>query len=257
MTYKHRIYIGYDDREKVAYQVLKYSIERHTKTPVEIIPLKHRELREQGLFKRPWLTEGETGIRIDLIDGKPFSTEFSHTRFLVPALQDYKGWALFIDADMLFLSDIKDLFSMVDDKYAVMVVKHMHEPKNAVKMDKQQQVQYGRKNWSSFIMFNCSHPANKVLTPAYINFAKGRDMHQFSWLADYQIGHLGYEYNWIEGFSPNVTRPKVVHYTEGGPWFEGYQNVAFGEEWIADYERWQREGNHSVFCEVPTIKYGG
>lgn len=257
MTEKFRIYIGYDDREKVAYQVLKYSIERQTREPIEIIPLKHRELRESGLFKRPWLTEGETGKRIDLIDGRPFSTEFSHTRFLVPKLNDYKGWALFLDADMLFLSDVKELIALCDDRYAVMCVRHMHEPKNTVKMDKQEQVQYGRKNWSSFILFNCGHVANRKLTPEYVNFQSGRDMHQFCWLSNIQIGHLPFEYNWIDGFSPNVTHPKVVHYTEGGPWFEGYVNVAYGEHWIKEYERWQRDGDHGTFTEVPTIKYGG
>lgn len=250
-----KVFIGYDDREKVAYEVLKYSIERHTRRDVEVYPLKHRPLREMGLFRRPWLTTADEGKRIDLIDGKPFSTEFSHTRFLVPRLMDYDGWALFLDADMLFLDDIEELFEHRHDKYAVMCVKHNHKPENAVKMDDQVQVQYNKKNWSSFMLFNCGHPANKALTPDYVNTRTGRELHQFSWLEDYQIGDLPYEYNWIDGFSPKVRRPKVVHYTEGGPWFPGYVDVAYGEDWIREYERWQREGDHEEFVEVPCTKY--
>src|SRR3990167_4847378 len=110
-----KIFIGYDTREKIAYDVLEYSIKKNTKTPTVIYPLYHKELRRQGYFGRPWETEGLTGNWRDIIDGRPFSTEFSHTRFLIPELCGYKGWALFMDCDMIFRCNIKSVFDFADD----------------------------------------------------------------------------------------------------------------------------------------------
>ena len=108
MAEKLLIYVGYDSREDIAYEVCRHSIVRRASVPVEVIPLNHRELRRQGLFWRPWIIRGD-GQFMDGVDGLPFSTEFSHTRFLVPDLAKKKGaeWALFVDCDFLFLEDIK------------------------------------------------------------------------------------------------------------------------------------------------------
>lgn len=256
----YNIYIGWDSREDVAYKVCAHSIRRKSKNiQINIIPLKHKELRKAGVFRRPWLTHPVDGNRYDLVDLKPFSTEFSHTRFLVPALNNYEGWALFMDCDMLFTSNIKKLFDLCDDKYACMVVKHKHTPSGTVKMDEQPQARYFRKNWSSFVLWNCAHPKNRFLTPSAVNDMTGRDLHTFNWLEDLDIGALPTTYNWIENCSPKDTsrtdwRPDVIHYTEGGPWFPGYQDVMFAELWTEEYERWQKDGE-SEFYNVPSVKY--
>lgn len=249
-----RVFIGFDGREPEAAEVCEFSIKSRTKSKPQIFHLKHRELREKGLFWRPWLIESSTGNFRDLIDNKPFSTEFSHTRFLVPSICNYKGWALFMDCDMIFQSDIQKLFDLVNDKYAVMVVKHEHKPRKGVKMDGREQYAYSRKNWSSFIMFNCSHPANRILSPEYVNGRSGADLHQFGWLDGNLIGALPKTYNWIEGWSPAEFQPDVIHYTEGGPWFEQCQDVMFADRWTDEYERFQREG-HSCYSAIPTTKY--
>lgn len=248
-----RVFIGYDDREAVAYDVCYNSIRTRTKSKVSINKLDHRELRQQGIFKRPWLTESTTGNWRDLIDNKPFSTAFSHTRFLVPHLANYQGWALFMDSDMIFRSDIQKLWNLFEDKYAVMVVKHEHKPKHGMKMDGREQYAYPRKNWSSFIGFNCAHPSNKKLTPDYVNSADGGEMHRFEWLKDHEIGALPKTYNWIEGWSPVEFPPDVIHYTEGGPWFPECQDVLYAEEWTQEYEKTQRET--ICFSNVPTTKH--
>lgn len=251
----NNIYIGWDAREDVAYKVCKHSILRRTRIDANVMALKHTELREQGVFRRPWLTEATTGQRIDLIDGRPFSTEFSHTRFLVPYMNDYKGWSLFMDCDMIFQSNIRDLFAKADDKYAVMVVKHTHKPTEKKKMDGQVQTQYYRKNWSSFILWNCAHPANKYLTPERVSFMLGSDLHAFDWLEEKDIGHLGFEYNWIEGVSPAISEPAVIHYTLGGPWFESCQDVMYADKWMEEYEHMQ--GTDAIISEVPTMALEG
>ena len=242
------VFIGFDSREAVASEVAAHSILRRTKSNITIHHLKHRDLRKRGLFTRAWATIGATGEWVDLNDGRPFSTEFSHTRFLVPKLMGYKGWALFLDADMIFLTDIAKLLPLLDDTKAVMVVKHNQVvQRDAVKMDGRQQLSYRRKNWSSFVLWNCAHPANAMLTEDKVNTMLGSDMHAFSWLPDVLIGELPYTYNYISGVSPKLPpesgyRPDVVHYTEGGPWFENCREVPYASMWMEEYEDWQRTG---------------
>jgi lipopolysaccharide biosynthesis glycosyltransferase len=138
-----KVFVGYDIREDIAYQVCEHSIYKH-QSNAEVLALKQRELRDSGIYTRS----------IDPLS----STEFTFTRFLVPYLADYKGWAVFVDCDVVFVDDIKKLFDQADDQYAVMVVKHDYTPKEGVKMDGCKQLPYPRKNWSSMILWNCSHP---------------------------------------------------------------------------------------------------
>lgn len=253
------VYIGWDSREECASYVAAHSITRRTRSKTNIRYLKHRELRSMGIFRRPWMTLGERGENIDLLDGRTFSTEFSHTRFLVPALQGYEGWALFMDADMLFQCDIKELFAHCDDKYAIMCVKHSYPPApESIKMDNRAQRVYHKKNHSSFVLWNCGHEANKQLTPDKVNFLPGADLHSFSWLREDQIGSLPFSYNFISGVSPPLEigeTPAVIHYSDGGPWFESHQDCVYAELWVEEFEDWNRNGNGNKYTHVPTTKY--
>ena len=85
-----RIYIGYDPEQEDASKVCEYSIHKHAKVDVDIVHLKTDELREQGLYWR-----NDTG-----------STDFSYSRFLIPHLEGYNGWAIFVDSDFVFTKDI-------------------------------------------------------------------------------------------------------------------------------------------------------
>ena len=256
-----KIFIGYDDREAVAARVLKHSIERRTHSNVEVNFLEHRNLRQSGLFTRPWVIDADTGNYRDLIDGKPFSTQFSHTRFLVPYLSGYKGWALFLDCDMIFRSNIKKLFDFVDDRYAVMCVKHQQQVRtNEIKMDNRPNESYPMKNWSSFMLFNCAHPANRALTPAEVSFNSGGSMHRFDWLGNKNlIGSLPPSYNYI----PKVSNPMpisdidVVHYTYGGPWFDNPEckEVPLADLWIEEYESFAGNADHGAALSFPSVRY--
>jgi lipopolysaccharide biosynthesis glycosyltransferase len=215
-----RVFVGYDPREDIAYQVCKHSILKRNKN-VEVKPLIQKELREQGYYDRS-------------ID-KLASTEFTFTRFLVPELCNFNGWAVFMDCDMILQTDIAELFSQADDKYAVMCVKHDYTPKEGTKMDGKAQTVYPRKNWSSVVLFNCSHPSNQSLNVELINDPEttGKYLHRFSWLKDEEIGELKPEWNWLAGWykEPNDGKPKLIHYTEGGPWFENYRDCEYHSEW--------------------------
>jgi len=209
------IYIGWDSREDIAYTVAKHSMEMMSRD-VNVKPLKLHELRDEGIYTRS----------VDKLG----STEFTFTRFLVPYLNDYKGWALFTDCDVLALDDMNKLFELADDKYAVMCVKHDYTPSETMKMDGQQQTIYPRKNWSSVVLWNCAHPSNSIVTPELVNTESGMYMHRFMWLKDEEIGEIPYQWNYLVGWYQSRD-PKLVHYTEGGPWFEEYKNCEYSKEW--------------------------
>lgn len=213
------VYIGWDSREPMAADVCEYSIQQNASEPVTIQMLKQDQLRENLLYTRPRDVQA--------------STEFTFTRFLVPRLNDYKGWAVFCDCDFLWLGDIQELIAQADPRYAVMLVKHDYRPQNTVKMDGQRQEYYPRKNWSSMVLFNCEHKSNEWLTPYHINNATGQELHRFSWLKEEEIGELRPEWNWLVEWyhQPWDGTPKALHYTEGGPWFDNYSHCAYSDVW--------------------------
>lgn len=213
-----KVFIGYDRREDIAYQVCKYSIESR-QPRAEVIPLIQEDLKKEGYYWRDR----------DALS----STEFTFTRFLVPVLTNYEGWAVFCDCDFLWQIDIKELFKKADDRYAVMVVKHDYQPSANTKMDGCVQHPYPRKNWSSMVLWNCAHPSNKQITAELVNKETGKFLHRFSWLKDEEIGELHCEWNWLVGWHNQGVDgiPKAIHYTEGGPWFDNCIGVELGANW--------------------------
>jgi lipopolysaccharide biosynthesis glycosyltransferase len=220
-----RIYIGWDSREDIAYQVAKHSILRRSSSDIGVYSLKLSPLRELGMITR------ENDARA--------STEFTFTRFLVPYLNQYRGWAVFIDCDFLFLSDARELFVLADTTKAVQVVQHDYTPKPGMKMDGQTQHIYPRKNWSSCILFNCAHPSNRVLDLDMVNREEPGFLHQFKWLRDDEIGELPYQWNYLEG-TYDTNDAKAVHYTLGGPWFPNCQDVDYAQEWCDERDDYLR-----------------
>lgn len=231
------IWIGFDPREAAAYAVARSSVRRHLTLPIPISGLVLDAIKAQGLFWRP--QERRDGQIWDLISDAPCATEFSISRFLVPSLAG-TGLALFMDCDMLARANLAELFRRVeaDAGKAVYCVKHDHRPANAVKMDGQAQTIYARKNWSSLMIFDCDHPANRALTVEAVNSATGRDLHRFCWLDDDDIGDIPVEWNWLAGHSADTVDPRIVHHTDGSPCMAGYEDVAFADEWRAELVRW-------------------
>jgi lipopolysaccharide biosynthesis glycosyltransferase len=220
----NKVFIGWDSREDIAYQVCEHSILSRSNT-CEVIPLKQHELRNSGLYTRD----------VDALS----STEFTFTRFLIPELMEYRGWAMFADCDIIFLEDLQNLFDLVDDRYAVMCVKHDYTVVEGIKMDGKKQTVYPRKNWSSVFLINCEHYSNKRLTPEIVNNSTGQYLHRFSWLEDRDIGQISHEWNWLVGVytEPQDGKPKAIHYTEGGPWFKNYRHCEYNKEWVTEFNR--------------------
>ena len=219
-------FIGYDSKEDIAYRVCKNSLLRKSSINLKIISLKIDELIAKNFYHRA--------------KDPLASTEFTYTRFLIPALMNYKGWAIFCDCDFIFLEDIANLFKDINDSKAVYCVQHDYKPKERHKMDGQKQTIYPRKNWSSFILFNCEHPSNKKLNINLVNSESGSFLHQFKWLSDNEIGSLDERWNWLEGWTSNSNKsfPYAVHYTRGGPWFDEWQDVEFAKEWLQERDQY-------------------
>jgi lipopolysaccharide biosynthesis glycosyltransferase len=213
------VYIGFDSRELPAYNACVNSLQHTSNNGVNVFKLNTETLRKDGVYKR---------------ENDPLSsTEFTFSRFLVPYLSNYKGWVLFCDCDIIYLEDIEMLFSLKDDNYAVMCVQHDYTPTNKTKMDGKAQLLYPRKNWSSLVLWNCEHPSNKILTPDVINTQTGQYLHRFSWLKDEEIGSLPLQWNWLVGWykEPIDGKPKALHFTEGGPWFDNYRDCEYSEHY--------------------------
>lgn len=214
-----RVFIGYDPKEHDAFEVCADSLRRHTSIPIGITAVQQARLRKSGVYTRP--------------ADEPAATEFAFTRFLVPFLCDFKGWAMFVDCDFLFTRDVNELGPMIDKSKSVSVVKHDYTPKAKFKMDGQPQVWYPRKNWSSLMIFNCAECT--ALTPEFVNSASPEALHRFSWTPDAQIGDLPLEWNWLEGEYtwPAHNRPPAgIHFTNGGPWHVNHKSVRFGDLWV-------------------------
>lgn len=191
-----RIFIGYDHRQPIALNVLQFSIFRRSSKPVAITPIV-----------LPTLPMKRTGL-----------TPFTYSRFLVPWMCGYQGWALFLDIDFLVLSDIADLFARADDRYAAMV------SKSEKKFE-----------WASMIFFNCGHPANQVLTPDYVDDPKRCvNPHTMDWLSPELVGDLPREWNHLVGYDAPRTDAKAVHYTQGMPIYEETSGSEYREQWLAE-----------------------
>jgi lipopolysaccharide biosynthesis glycosyltransferase len=207
------IFIGYDPREAIAYHVCVNSIIRHSSQPVSINPLALNILKD---YKETH-TDG--------------SNHFIYSRFLVPHLMEYKGWAIFMDGDMLLRDDVEKLWSLKDETKAVQVVKHDYKTRMTEKYLGSRNENYPRKNWSSVILWNCGHPANKVVTPEFVMNATGAEVHRFTWLSDDLIGSLPIEWNWLpDEFGPNLDA-KLLHYTLGTPCFHEFATTSMADEW--------------------------
>lgn len=207
------VFIGYDPRESVAFHVCANSIIRNASKPVSIIPLALNLLKDYD----------ETHT-----DG---SNQFIYSRFLVPHLMEYQGWAIFIDGDMIVQGDIAELYDMRRYDKDVMVVKHDYKTKMSEKYLGAKNEDYPRKNWSSVILWNCNSFPNQKLTPKFVQNSSGAELHRFTWLDDSRIGELPKEWNWLDlEYEPNRDA-KLLHYTLGTPCFNEFADKGMADLW--------------------------
>lgn len=213
-----KVFLGWDPRENDAYEVAKASILEHA-PDIEVVPIVRSELQAIGLYDR--------------FNDPLGSSEFTITRFFVPYLSGYKGLSLFADCDILCTTDVRNILNEIDLNHSVSCVQHDYTPKTTTKMDGMPQHAYPRKNWSSVMVFNNAKCKN--LTPDIVNSATPKYLHRMHWARS--IGKLSHTWNYLAGYYDDIEMPNIIHYTDGGPWFKGYENCEFASEWINFYEK--------------------
>jgi len=213
------IFVGFDQKESITYHAFVQSLIDSSSIPLSITPLAENNL---NIYNEKHL------------DG---TNKFTYSRFLVPYLMNFKGWAIYFDGDMVCLSDVKDLIRNFDTNKAVSVIKHDYKTKNSVKYFGQKNEDYPRKNWSSVIIWNCEHPKNKILTPDFIESMDGAFLHRFKWLDNVEIGELDKKWNWLAVEYPEIKDANLIHYTLGTPCFEEYKNTSMANYWKKAFNR--------------------
>ena len=213
------IVVGFDQREAIAYHTFCQSVIEKSSLPIRFIPLS------LGVIKDYKETHNDQ------------SNDFIYSRFLTPFLNNFNGWAIFADGDMICQADISELWDLRDESKALLVVKHDYQTKSRKKYLGNKNENYPRKNWSSVILWNCSHPKHKILTPDFISKQTGAYLHRFSWLEDNEIGELPKEWNWLAIEYPENNLAKLVHYTLGTPCFIEYKDTDMADIWYATYQK--------------------
>jgi len=219
MLSKVKIYVGFDPRESVVYHTFIQSLIEKSTLPIEITPLAVNTL---NFYEESHQDK---------------SNDFVYSRFLTPFMSNFEGWSIYVDGDMICQADIKELLTLRDDTKAVQVVKHDYKTKAENKYLDNKNENYPRKNWSSVILWNCSHPKHKILTPEFINKQTGKFLHRFSWLEDEEIGELPIEWNWLAIEYPKNPLAKLIHYTLGAPCFKEYRETSMAENWLKMQKR--------------------
>ena len=212
-----RLFVGFDPREAVAYHTFCQSIISTASLPVSFTPLALSMLNDY------------------LETHTERSNDFVYTRFLVPHLCGFDGWAVFADGDMICQRDIAELWAMRDERFAVMVAKHNYETKYANKYLGNRNENYPRKNWSSVVLFNCAHSENRILTPDFVAQQTGAFLHRLSWLKDELIGDIPLEWNWLVREYEDKPDAALLHYTIGTPCFEDFRGDVSTPNWFRVY----------------------
>lgn len=209
-----KLFCGYDEREAEGYAAFTRSVLRRASVPVEI-------------------------HRLDDCGMPHGSNAFTLSRFLVPYLCNFEGWAIYCDAsDMLVLADIGELADLYSPSYAVQVVKHDYRTRNRIKYRGTDMacpnLDYPRKNWASVMLMNCAHPAWAGLFPHVVEAARMRDLLQLTFIKDHDIGELPGVWNRLVDEGQPVEGGKLLHWTAGIPAFSLYQHAPGAELWRAE-----------------------
>jgi hypothetical protein len=195
-----RVFAGYDSRQPLAFNCLQHSIHRHTKRRVVVEPLM--------LERLPMMRRG--------------LTEFTYSRFLVPWLCDYEGYAIFMDSDVVVTGDVGELLGVTQAGPDVYVMKD--QP---------------RFEWPSVMVFE--NYGCKVLTPEFVDDNENPllDLHWGT------VGTLPPEWNHCVGYAKPTRDAKLYHYTQGIPcwpetrglpeddvWFEEFKQLTYTCPWM-------------------------
>ena len=215
------IYIGYDSKMNDLEKVCEFSIRKTIK-----------DAHSRGDF-REYMTYEPVIKYLDISKLPDYnreyanqSTEFTYSRFLIPHLENYEGFSLFVDNDFIFTKNILPMFYYLNPEDAIACIKYPHNEHDESKFDGEINIDYPCKLWSSMMFFNNSHEDCKKLTPEVVNTWTGKQLHQFDWTD--AISEIPQKYIFVEGYDNPEEKWDYtgVHYTRGGPWIDGMDSTS-------------------------------
>jgi lipopolysaccharide biosynthesis glycosyltransferase len=232
-----RVYVGVDRSQLLAVPVLEYSIKRHTKAKVEVIPML------------------DLPVPVPKDPRNSQRTGFSFSRLCIPALAGYKGRAIYLDADMLVFKDIEELWDIPFEGAKIIVqqeIKYQEETTAKVGAPKV------RKKQSAVMLLDCEN-----LDWDIKKIVQGMDegkydydqlMFEFCILDESEVKYgVPFEWNSLEHWEPNT---RLIHYTDvyTQPWTAcGNKN---GYLWFAEVRRMIRDGKLTWAQIEEEIKLG-
>jgi len=189
-----RIFIGADETQRLGARVLEYSI------------------RTQSSLSTQFQLIDNEGLPVPSDDQRKARTGFSFSRFKIPALCGHQGRAIYLDADMLVFTDIKDLWA--------------RETQDAWILHSEWGGADGRAPQFSVMLMDCEHLAwdAKSLIEALDRgeYDYKSLMHDFAMMPpERKRPLLESAWNSLEVYEPGIT--KLLHYTDmpTQPWVNG------------------------------------
>lgn len=205
-----RVMIGTEPAQRVPQIVLEHSIRTHTSGPVDVCFVQQPGKRVGG-------------------------TKFGFVRFLVPSLCDYRGRAIYLDADQLVLSDLRSLHDALDAERAIGVVHDLEgtfggapvEPRNETSVMVLDCARLSA--WNPETLFERVVPNRATPGAGEISY---RDFMRLAWVDPATIQHLDPRWNHY-----NVVRDdtKLVHFSHvrEQPWKRpSHALTPFWESWL-------------------------
>ncbi len=193
-----KVFVGCDpnncDLEQM--MVLDYSIHKHTTAPVEIIWMQLSRDPDSYWYSNPEVNEGWNTTK--------WVTPFSGFRWAIPDYCDYSGKAIYMDADVVVLSDLAELWVHPIKRKSIVAAKgkkHIRRLCTCV---------WDCKKAKSYLP-----DIESLRTDAYSH----RKMMDFIKNNPYLVQPFRDTYNCIDGESLPIEKIKILHYSDMGTQF--------------------------------------
>lgn len=220
-----RVFVGADRSQALAVDVLAYSIRRHTDMKVDVVSMADVILPEPQDIRQ--------GSR----------TNFSFTRFAIPALCNYQGRAIYMDADMQVFKDIRGLWEVpFEGREKIQILEDI--PEEFQPKEGQLGAPSRRKKQSSVMVLDCSKlnwVAEDIISGLDGRYTYDELLSEICILEPDEIGwRVPWVWNSLETYIEGTTA--LTHYTDMfiQPWVSNQNPI--GWVWINEVRRMLSEG---------------
>jgi hypothetical protein len=215
-----KVFIGSGEASLLERKTLIHSLRKYTQRDLDIYVFN-------GTHNAIELNDGEPvlapmSLRVKY---RNEATEFSLYRFLIPEICNYQGKAIFLDSDIVCLSDIGELFDTPMEGNTFLARKGGYRSSN---------------HWALSVMLIDCEKAKFDLESTFDEIDQGLyDYTDFMGMSrnylkhhPYQIGELDMGWNMLDSYDQNT---KLIHYTNlhMQPW--KYPNHPQGEFWFTHF----------------------